>query len=663
MRNLSKYSIFRWSFIIASLLLEIAAFQAGYAPWEEVVLNWNNTGEWITSYSLEIITAAVQSIAILPILSLVILMFALIKQLDTLIDKGITFFKRYWSKSKWLSGGGIIASTVGFSIAVLLLPTTLQNFFVRLVIFEGAIFICVISMKALLPKKNWGIALIGSMLLIAAIYRVMIFIPHLSTSPFSLGWSEGSRYYYASLFFSNKVYGQNIPPSPWHASRYMLLAIPWVITDIPLWFHRLWQVFLWIGLTWTSGLLLAKRLKLKGWFRLVTFSAWAFLALFQGPVYYHLLVCVILILWGLDYEKPRQSFLVVVISSIWAGLSRVNWIPMPVFLAVTLYLLETPWREEYTFWDYVKKPLVWGIGGGIAAFSSYVGYAFLSGNQISKFGSSFTSALLWYRLFPNPSYQPGILLGMITISLPLWLVIFLWIQNRKFDRYSYLKLFGIGAILVVLLVGGLAVSVKIGGGSNLHNLDAYLVILIISASYMFWEEEEKHIEKLKNVSSSLSKIAFVTALVIPIFMALTVSGHSPTREQEVEARDLSQLQDLVNEAISQGGEVLFLTERQLQSFNLITGVPFVPEYEKVELMEMAMSGNPKYLELFYQDIKEQRFSIIISDSMHTQLRGRSSPFGEENDAWVTRVASIVLEYYQASQLGQQGSIYVLTPKP
>ncbi|MBS1250435.1 MAG: hypothetical protein MAG431_02029 [Chloroflexi bacterium] len=396
---------------------------------------------------------------------------------------------------------------------------------------------------------------------------------------------------------------------------------------------------------------------------MVAFSAWAFLAFFQGPIYYHLMVCVILILWGLDYEKPWKSFLVIILSSIWAGLSRVNWIPVPFFLAFTIYLLENPWKEEITFWAYIKQPLVWGIGGGTAALSSYLGYTFLSGNQISKFGSSFTSALLWYRLLPNPSYRPGILAAMIAVSAPLWLILFLRVRGKKFTRHSRLKLLGVGGMLAILLLGGLVVSVKIGGGSNLHNLDAYFLILIVTASYTFWADEAKYLDGLKDVSSNLTKIAFVSALVIPVLMTLTSSGHFSVREKEVEARDLSRLQDIVNEAASQGEEVLFITERQLQSFNLITGVPLVPEYEKVELMEMAMAGNTQYLERFHQDIKGQRFAVIISDTMHTLLRGREAPFGEENDVWVTRVTSTVLEYYQVSRLGEQGKVYLLTPKP
>src|SRR5690606_19421667 len=35
------------------------------------------------------------------------------------------------------------------------------------------------------------------------------------------------------------------------------------------------------------------------------------------------------------------------------------------------------------------------------------------------------------------------------------------------------------ALLLVFFAGGLVVSVKIGGGTNLHNMDAYMVLLMV----------------------------------------------------------------------------------------------------------------------------------------------------------------------------------------
>ncbi|MCK7481599.1 MAG: hypothetical protein M0C28_33795 [Candidatus Moduliflexus flocculans] len=59
-------------------------------------------------------------------------------------------------------------------------------------------------------------------------------------------------------------------------------------------------------------------------------------------VYYHLEVMVILPLLFVSVKKPWQTLLVVIIASLWAGISRVNWFPMPAMIAIAIYLLEVP---------------------------------------------------------------------------------------------------------------------------------------------------------------------------------------------------------------------------------------------------------------------------------------------------------------------------------
>ncbi len=52
-------------------------------------------------------------------------------------------------------------------------------------------------------------------------------------------------------------------------------------------------------------------------------------------------------------------------------------------------------------------------------------------------------------------------------------------------RVHWLRWLGLAGELLVLFVGGLIVSVKIGGGSNLHNMDAYLVLLLIIGVHFY----------------------------------------------------------------------------------------------------------------------------------------------------------------------------------
>jgi hypothetical protein len=104
--------------------------------------------------------------------------------------------------------------------------------------FPGIIII--ITGLLAFKKINWFPASIMALVGYAAFYKVTTFISEVSTFPFSLGWSEASRFYYASLFFSESLYNLHVPPSVLHPSRYLMQAIPFLIPSLPLWFHRLW---------------------------------------------------------------------------------------------------------------------------------------------------------------------------------------------------------------------------------------------------------------------------------------------------------------------------------------------------------------------------------------------------------------------------------------
>ena len=88
----------------------------------------------------------------------------------------------------------------------------------------------------------------------------------------------------------------------------------------------------------------------------------------------------------------------------------------------------------------------------------------------------------------------------------------------------------------------------------------------------------------------------------------------------------------------------------------------MPDYEKVFLMEMAMSENPSYLGQFYQDLEEQRFGLIVSEPLSTRYKGRTKSFGEENDAWVKNVAEPVLCYYEPFRSFRELKIQLLKPR-
>jgi hypothetical protein len=225
-------------------------------------------------------------------------------------------------------------------------------------------------------------------------------------------------------------------------------------------------------------------------------------------------------------------------------------------------------------------------------------------------------------------------------------------------------LLGIAATLLVLFAGGVVVSTKIGGGSNLHNLDAFLTLLLITGGYVFFGRvaSAPHAGAAGEGSLRSGRLLLASILILPVAFALNAGAPLSLPDDEQVSGALANLQEITGTAVDQGGEVLFISQRHLLTFDLLPGVPLVEKYENVFLMEMAMSGNAYYLDSFYQDLSRHRFALIISDQQGARLKGSEYPFGEENDVWVERVAQPLLQYYERKDLLKRFGIEVLEPK-
>jgi hypothetical protein len=384
----------------------------------------------------------------------------------------------------------------------------------------------------------------------------------------------------------------------------------------------------------------------------------------QGAVFYHLLPCVFLVLIGFDKNKPARTFLFVALASIWAGISRVNWVPLPGALAALLYLLETrpPRGVRALSLRYLWQPFVYGAGGSLVALASYAFYITHSGVQdLSEFGSAFTSALLWDRLLPNTQFPPGVILGILVVSAPV--LALLWLRLRQKENAPGLwRGLGITFLLAVFFFGGLVVSVKIGGGTNLHNLDAYMVLLWVLTGVVafgfYAPASSKAAQKFK-VSAWLA----AALLAVPIPFAIFNGAPLNLPNQQVTDAALVQIQQMADQAIQRGGDVLFISQRHLLTFHLITGVPLVPEYEKLFLTEMTISNNVDYLNRFIKDIDQQRFTLIITDPLYTKITDTTEDvLSPENNAWVRFVSRPVLCAYEVVATFSDLNIQMLTPR-
>ena len=506
---------------------------------------------------------------------------------------------------------------------------------------------------------NLPLALLG----LGVLHSASVFFNEVNNYPFSISWSEISRYYQASFFFSEKVYGVKLPLPITHPSRYLLQSVPFLFGDLPIWTHRLWQALLWMVMPALTAGILVRRLRITDQLWRWLFAAWVFLYLMQGAVFYHLLPAAFLVLWGFDARRPGRSFLFVALASIWAGISRVNWAPLPGALAALLYLLEqVPEKTAKPLaMRYWWQPALYFVGGSLVALAAYAGYIFLSGNEdITQFGSSFSSALLWARLLPNAAFPLGILPGILLVSAPLFVLIGLRVREQP-APFQALRGLAAAAILLVFFAGGLVVSVKIGGGTNLHNMDAYMVLLMVLAAFLSFGRFSPPEGLAQPAPLKLAWPLLSALLLIPVLFAMLDGGPLNLPDRQVADEALRQIDALVEEAVAKGGRVLFISQRHLLTFDMLDA-PLIHDYEKLFLMEMAISHNDPYLLRFHKEIDRQQFALIITDPLFNNIKKRDEDsLAAENNDWVRQVSRPILCAYETVAIFDEISIQVLEP--
>ena len=521
----------------------------------------------------------------------------------------------YWRIAGWLLFAAVllVIPYIKFSFRIgEVVKKSTQDPILTMIVFYWAVWwlilLATMALKVAL-RGSWASGFAAALVMLGLGYEIFTRLQLVSAYPFSLSWSEASRYYYASLYFAQSIYGVKVPLSTLHPTRYFLQSLPFLIPGLGLVASRIWQVLLWILLTAAAALALARRTltleKPLGWL----FAGWSFLFLLRVGVYYHLEVMVIVPLLFISARHPRRSLLALIFASVWAGVSRVNWFPVPAILGISIYLLEEPVSTYRGLRHYLTLPMVWGFTGLFSALASQALYIPLSGNanNVAAFASSFTSDQLWYRLWPNDSFPLGVLPAILIVSGPLLMVLALALRGRLSQLHP-LRWIGLLLMLLVLFVGGLAVSVKIGGGGDLHNTDAYAVLILVIAACFIGGKVPA--ETGPRDWGTLAWPVTAVALVLPlIFLIPSLTPFNVFNERADQAA-FEQLKTLAMQA-GRSGPVLFIDERQLLTFHQID-LPLVPEYELVTLMEMAMSNNQPYLQQFYADLKNHRFAAIVA---------------------------------------------------
>ena len=580
--------------------------------------------------------------------------------------------ERLWERIEAL---GFIPKSFGIALIILAwigFPLVVSNSFfktvlgsagwIHLLVFFSFSLAGMCGIKFFRKELSLPIALIVFMLCQSVLQTLLINIPLVTAYPFAMGWSETSRYYYPSLFLSEKIYGEQFALPILHPTLHALLAPPYLF-DAPLWFHRFWQMFLRLALVGLIAPALMKRLSIKNRALKIFTGMWMILFLLMGPVYLHLTIPVLILLLGFSVHRPASSWLALLAASLWAGTSRVNWYVMPGMIAAVLYLLEIPFNGKNIF-NYLLKPALWFVIGTITAFASMQIYIALSGiPNPEDFFTSLSSPLLWYRLLPNESYAFGILPAALFVPLPMWIVLYQQFRSRRADWHP-VRIFFILAALLALFLGGLIVSLKIGGGADLHNLDAYFTILLIVFSYLvfarYTPEDPQQTRTAEFIPLPWGNA--MSVIVIPILFLTQTNISFKTYDESRTDKILQTLQEKVDEVNANGGEILFITQRHLISMGMLHDVTLAPEYEREELMEMAMSNNEAFLARFKQDMESQRFDLIVVDPLTFKILARRRAFSEENNVWVRGIMRPILCNYRLEDSFPEDEIALYVPQ-
>lgn len=563
------------------------------------------------------------------------------------------------NRLKWLNW--VIA--IGFALvpALLSLHTSLGNIITGsytrlliLLIYGALVAACITKDQShLITSLN----MVFSILFVASLYICAFQLATVVNYPFSLSWSEGNRLYDYSVHLGSDryIYSDKLTVPAGSLGRQLLWGILFIIPNTPIWLHRFWNVILATIPFLILGYLLACRssfIRLAKW----SFTLWVFLFLMQGPIYTPLILSAILVVGFVQTGKMLPSLLATAIASFYASFSRWTWLLAPPTWSILILLDDFTLNEEENFKGIISRLLpisavaVVGVAGGLLADPRL-----FSVQKLAK-STTFSQPLLWYRLLPNATYQEGILLGLFIATAPL-IALLVWLILSHRWNLNWLQRLAYFCAPLGFLVIGLVASVKIGGGNNLHNLDMFLLTLVLLSGLAI----RKPPSLISDNWPFWSQALIVILILIPAWSSIR-SGYPLQFPSQYEVnKAMSIIETRVTEARSKG-EVLFIDERQLLTFGYIKNIPLVPEYEKKYLMDQAMANNSNYFEGFYQDLKDHRFSLIISDPIFIHEKGKDYTFGEENNAWVKWVARPLLCYYQPLRTLPAVKIQLLIPQ-
>ena len=580
-------------------------------------------------------------------------------------------------KVRWLF---VLLAAVGVPIAVLWVPGYSKVYAKHsptdaVVVWAVAYLLAALGVLLFLTEKPEVSLREGlvSLLLPAASFAFFGAYTKVSSYPFALSWSEGNRLWDYSLMFgrSRYIYPAGRPiPAHIDPGRQFLWGLVFLIPGVGIFWARLWSAIMFT----VPYLLFAftafwkpKQARRAG----VFVALWAFLFLRQGPIYTPLLLSAWLILLAAD-SAPWLGAVLAFVGGYLAAVTRFTWVLAPFLWAAMLTLgavrEQKDFRNAWRKFAWLGSAALLGSlisGSWLVLFSTLRGFLhkMFYGSAALTAHSDFAASqpLIWDRLFPNPTFQPGILLGVLLAVVPVLVLLGVWRRQGLWRLHRWALVLD-GLILAAFLAVGVLVSLKIGGGSNLHNLDMFLISLVLLA-VVAWRQGGWRWAVSANWRTAERWLAAVLVVVPMYFLFLGLTPHQIPEERWWKPA-LNAVRHYVHKAQFEGkGEILFMDQRQLLTFGFVKGVPLVPDYEKKLMMDEAMAGNKDYFAKYYHDLAKKRFALMITPVFRIDYQQESSHnFAAENNAWDRWVAAPTLCYYKPIYTEKHLGFEILVPR-
>jgi len=481
--------------------------------------------------------------------------------------------------------------------------------------------------------------------------------------PFSLSWSEGNRFYDYSLVFGQGLYEHAGPiANPYNTpGRYALWGVLFLWPGLPIWVHRLWNVVLQTAPPFLLAAVVTRGLR-DAWLRLGLMLWIAAFFIVLAPVHPPFMLLAAFLMFALPMEPMLVRMVSLLVASAYAAISRWTWVPaVAAWGVLTELIFYYPFRKG-SMLKRITPAVLLLLAGLLPGLLLTIPATLSPSSEVP----TFSQPLLWGRLLPNQTYPLGILLGTLITTGPLLILLgwFMLSGRWKLDR---VQIAAIWVALAGFYAAGLIISAKIGGGGDLHNMDMYLVTLVILLAMCIRAASAKG--KWNPATWPFLPQAMLAVLLLLPAYRFTPFNPAAAQDPSLTLPERSAVEAALTAvrakvaAASQTGEVLFMDQRQLLTFGYVRGVPFVAEYEKKYMMDQALAGNSGYFQPYYGDLTNRRFSLILTEPLHLRLReDTGGMFSEENDAWVKWVSEPTLCFYEPVATYIQAGVQLLVPR-